>query len=133
MLSLNNETKKVACAENFLRAHLPEPDETVEFIHRIVERMMNDKSIMKVKQIADACSLNMRTLQRLFNQYVGISPKWIIKRYRMHEAVEQMNEGRAVDWIQLALDLGYYDQAHFIKDFTALVGYSPGKYLQGVR
>lgn len=128
MLALNDELKRIGCAERFLRAHLPGQDETMELIQQIVERMKTDKGILNVGQIASAFSLTVRTLQRLLNQYVGVGSKWIIKRYRMHEAVEQMNEGRVVDWVQLALDLGYYDQAHFIKDFKSLIGKSPGKY-----
>ncbi|MBI2427571.1 MAG: AraC family transcriptional regulator [Ignavibacteriales bacterium] len=130
MLSLNDEGKKVECAERFLRAHLPLKDETMELIQQIVGRIMTDKGILNVGQIASAFSLTARTLQRLFNQYVGVGPKWIIKRYRMHEAVEQMNEGGVVNWVQLALDLGYYDQAHFIKDFRTLIGKSPGEYVK---
>lgn len=128
MLALNDEIKKIACAEDFLRSCLPAKDETVEFIHRIVERMMNDKSIVNVDQIADAFSVNMRRLQRLFMRYVGVGPKWIIMRYRLHEAVAHLNEGPAADLVHLALDLGYYDQAHFIKDFKRIVGMTPAAY-----
>lgn len=128
ILSLEDESKKIVCAERFLRAHLPERDANVELIGRIIERMLDDTNIMKVEQIADLFSINTRTLQRLFNQYVGVGPKWIIKRYRLHEVVEKINEGAVVDWVKLALDLGYYDQAHFIKDFKSIVGKSPEEY-----
>ena len=71
--------------------------------------------------------MNQRALQRLFQHYVGVGPKWVIKRYRMHEALAQLQAG-APALARLAADLGYYDQAHFIKDFTALVGKPPGEY-----
>ena len=73
----------------------------------------------------------MRALQRLFREYVGVSPKWVINRYRLHEALEQIAAGGAIDWSALALDLGYFDQAHFIRDFRRLVGVSPGAYARG--
>jgi AraC-like DNA-binding protein len=78
------------------------------------------------------CHISKRTLQRLFNQYVGVSPKWVIKRYRLHDAVEQLATGAVVDWPRLALDLGYFDQAHFIKDFKMLVGTPPGEYARSL-
>ena len=53
-------------------------------------------------------------------------------RYRLHEAVERMTSGEAVDLPRLALDLGYFDQAHFIKDFKAMVGRAPGEYARAV-
>lgn len=66
--------------------------------------------------------------ERIFSQYVGVSPKWVIKRYRLHEAAEQLADDEAIDWPTLALDLGYFDQAHFIKDSKAIVGSAPAEY-----
>ena len=72
--------------------------------------------------------MSARTLQRLFRRYVGVGPKWVLQRYRLHEAAERIADGYDGDWAALALDLGYFDQAHFIKDFKALVGCSPAEY-----
>lgn len=85
-----------------------------------------------VDALAERSGLTKRSLQRLFQHYVGVSPKWIIKRYRMHEAVAQLQAGAPVKLAQLALDLGYFDQAHFINEFTALVGKPPGEYWRTV-
>ena len=57
-----------------------------------------------------------------------MSPKWVIRRYRLHEALERVNAGHRVDWAALAAELGYFDQAHFIRDFKALVGRTPAEY-----
>ncbi|MGC2278440.1 MAG: helix-turn-helix domain-containing protein, partial [Candidatus Acidiferrales bacterium] len=59
---------------------------------------------------------------------VGVSPKWVIRRYRLHEAIEKFNSCSRPDWAQLALELGYFDQAHLINDFRSIVGYSPSQY-----
>ena len=59
---------------------------------------------------------------------MGAGPKWIIQRYRLRDAAEQATQGHDVDWARLALDLGYHDQAHFIRDFTAMIGTSPTRY-----
>ena len=68
----------------------------------------------------------MRGLQRLFAEYVGVSPKWVILRYRIHEAVELASPD--VEWGRLAAELGYSDQAHLVRDFTATLGVSPTAY-----
>jgi AraC-like DNA-binding protein len=68
-----------------------------------------------------------RTLQRLFREYVGVSPKWVLQRVRLHEAAERMAGGEG-DWPRLALELGFFDQAHFIKAFKAVIGLTPGDY-----
>ena len=74
-----------------------------------------------------------RMLQRLFATYVGVSPKWVIQRYRLHEAAEQLASGASISHSALALDLGYTDQAHFVHDFKAVVGTSPAAYARAVR
>ena len=65
---------------------------------------------------------------RQFTRYVGVSPKWVIQRYRLHEALERLERGAEVDRVELALTLGYFDQAHFVRDFKRFVGVSPGDY-----
>lgn len=122
----------IALAEGFLRARLPEWDENVRRMGRIVDRIVADRAITRVDDLVSRLDLNKRTLQRLFSRYVGVSPKWVIKRYRLHEAVDHLAGGEVVDWPKLALDLGYCDQAHFIKDFKAIVGKSPAEYARTV-
>ncbi|HET7089936.1 MAG TPA: helix-turn-helix domain-containing protein [Anaerolineae bacterium] len=55
-----------------------------------------------------------------------------MRRYRLHDAVDQLDQGKVVDWPALAVDLGYFDQAHFIKDFKKIIGVSPGEYVRRV-
>lgn len=130
ILTLDDEGEMVQLAENFLRKRLPERDKQVELISRIVEHIMNNREIIKVDDVVDRFNINKRRLQRLFHQYVGVSPKWVIKRYRLHEAAEQLADGDIRDWSNLIVELGYFDQAHFIKDFKSVVGQSPTAYVK---
>lgn len=57
-----------------------------------------------------------------FAEHVGIGPKWVIRRYRLHEVTERMAAGADLDWAALAAELGYADQAHLARDFKALFG-----------
>lgn len=52
----------------------------------------------------------------------------MVQRYRLHEAIAQVQAGTVVGWSALALELGYFDQAHFVRDFRQLVGMAPGAY-----
>jgi AraC-like DNA-binding protein len=99
----------------------------------IVAAIADDISLTSVDQLVELAGMDKRTLQRLFQKYVGISPKWIIKRYRLHEAIARVQEGAVANWSALALDLGYFDQAHFIRDFRALVGQTPAGYASSLR
>ena len=128
VLSQSDDAAMVAVAERFLAARMPPPDPVVAQVGEIVDFIADDRDILSVDQIVQRWHIDKRRLQRLFNDYVGTSPKWVINRYRLHEAVERLAGGAMVDWTQLALDLGYFDQAHFIRDFKALVGRTPGDY-----
>ena len=119
--------ERIAAVEAFLRARLPAPDGNVLVIDRIVRAMLEQPEIARVEDLARHHGMSARSLQRLFRAYVGVSPKWVLKRQRLHEAAERLADGGG-DWAALALELGYFDQAHFIKDFKALVGRSPPEY-----
>ena len=72
-------------------------------------------------------------MQRLFVRYVGVSPKSVIQRYRLHEAAQMIDQGAVSDWLDLSIALGYYDHSHFIRDFRAIVGVSPQEYRAALR
>lgn len=119
---------RIAAATAFLVRTLPPRDPVVDHVAALVQRILDDRALRRVDDVARIAGATPRALQRLFHDYVGVSPKWVIRRYRLHEAIERMDAGDVVDWSSLALDLGYFDQAHFIRDFKALVGRTPGDY-----
>jgi AraC-like DNA-binding protein len=121
-----------AVVEEFLRARLPAPDPNVALVGRIAATMLADPGVVRVDALAARHGLSPRTLQRLFRRYVGVGPKWVLRRYRLHEAAERIAAGRDGDWAATALELGYFDQAHFIRDFKALIGASPARYAGAV-
>lgn len=130
ILAQTDEQAMIDRAEQFLCARLPDQDPQVAFISQIVDCIIGNHAITKVDEIATLFDINKRRLQRLFRQYVGVSPKWVIKRYRLQEAADRLADGVAVDWPKLAVDLGYFDQAHFIKDFRTIVSSTPVEYVR---
>ncbi|GAA2622935.1 helix-turn-helix domain-containing protein [Actinomadura fulvescens] len=116
-------------AEAFLLPRLPaRPDPLAEEVAEMVARITDDPSLTRVADAARTLAVSTRTLQRLFAEYVGASPKWVLRRARLHEAAARADEGSTVDWAELAADLGYSDQSHLTRDFTATVGTSPAAY-----
>lgn len=115
-------------AERFLLRRLPARDPNVERVDALLKVIAADTAFTSVAHIEAISGMGKRALQRLFQQYVGVGPKWAINRYRMHEAIAQIQDGTAPAWAELALRLGYFDQAHFNRDFRALVGRSPTEY-----
>jgi AraC-like DNA-binding protein len=133
VMNARTDASRIRIVEKFLRTRGPKSDVTAARITSIVYAIAKDRQILKVDDLVNRYRTNARTLQRLFAKYVGVSPKWVIQRYRLHEAAEQLASGTAVDQSALALELGYSDQAHFVRDFRALVGTSPAAYARKAR
>ncbi|MEQ8673609.1 MAG: helix-turn-helix domain-containing protein [Aggregatilineales bacterium] len=132
MHSLTETSARVDCMEQFLRARQPEMDDAIALINAMVDCIRDERTIKRVDDLLPLFNLSKRTLQRLFNQYVGVHPKWVIQRYRLVDAVDLLALGERVDWSALAQELGYFDQAHFIKDFKALIGKTPAEYVRQI-
>ncbi|MGA7292606.1 MAG: helix-turn-helix domain-containing protein [Terriglobales bacterium] len=114
-------------------ARMPEPDKTMELVGQLVERILQERDIKTVDDLVERTGIGKRSLQRIFNEYVGVNPKWVIRRYRLHELIERFHRADEPDWPQLALELGYFDQAHLINDFRSITGYSPTEYQEMIR
>lgn len=119
---------EILAAEDFLRRRMPERDGTSEEIGRLVDRVATDRSLLRLKDLVALSGRSRRTLQRLFEKYVGASPGWVVRRYRLQEAAELLATDGQANLADLALALGYFDQAHFTKDFRTLVGVTPAEY-----
>jgi len=132
-----------------LRQVASEPDEAarVGLLAAALEQAVHPELVLPASQVADAAKLaetnravrrlsdlcdmtgsGQRTLQRMFLRYAGVSPSWVIRRYRLMEAAEAVRESEPVSWAQVAADLGYADQAHLIRDFRAAIGQTPAAY-----
>lgn len=92
-----------------------------------------DRSIRSAADLARPAGLGVRTLQRLFAEYAGASPTWVIRRYRLIDAAERVRAGESVVWADVAAELGYADQAHLTRDFSRALGSPPSAYQQAQR
>jgi AraC-like DNA-binding protein len=128
LVSSAKEAEKVAAANAFFRARRPEPDKTIALASQLVSEILKNADIKTVNDLASQSGINKRSIQRIFSEYVGVSPKWVIRHLRLHEAIERINCGERQEWARLAGELGYFDQAHLINDFKSIVGYSPVEY-----
>ncbi len=95
------------------------------------EMIATDRALCRVEDLAVRTGIEIRSLQRLFRDCVGFSPKRVIRRYRLLEAAEAASTGQPVIWADVARVLGFSDQAHLTRDFTAAFGVSPARYAGG--
>lgn len=99
---------------------------------RIVERVAADPKLVRVDDLAAEVDLSVRQLQRRFADHVGVGPKRVVRRYRLYEAAERARKGAVEDWAALAVELGYSDQSHLTRDFTAAIGMPPDRYAKSL-
>lgn len=106
-------------------------DDAGLLVNRLVAWLGEHPEVSRVGELAARAGLGERALQRLVEQRTGLTPKWLIQRRRLHEAVAGLKGLRAgsTTLAGLAADLGYADQAHFTHDFRTVTGMTPGEYL----
>jgi AraC-like DNA-binding protein len=128
---LGPEVSGEECREQFdavLGRLATTPTDDYGLLLDVVTAMLDDRSLLRVSQVEEKCGIGTRSLQRLFEKYVGVSPKWVLSRYRMHDVVSDLDAGYGGSLADLATKYGWFDQAHFTREFTDLVGVPPGAY-----
>lgn len=129
----DDDADMVAAFQEYLEQHHPAPDPHVHEVASWVAAAESDSSLVRADALADLVGVSLRTLQRLFTEYVGIGPKWVIQRYRILDAVGAAHSGADPDLGDLAQRLGFSDQAHFTRVFTDVVGTPPAAYARDAR
>jgi AraC-like DNA-binding protein len=114
----------------FLGTLLPAHDAVAEEMANLVALLSAPANMRGIGELAQASGRSERTLHRLFLRYVGVSPAWVLRRYRLLAAAERLTAYPPAAVQDLAYELGYADQAHFIRDFRATIGITPGAYVR---
>jgi AraC-like DNA-binding protein len=97
-----------------------------QLARRAVRLLEGDE--VRVDSVAERLGVTTRHLRRVFKESVGIAPKEFARSVRLQRAVRSAATSK--DWVRIAADAGYYDQAHLIADFRELVGLTPGAFLK---
>lgn len=127
LLSLDDQTA-VKALEQFILNKKPEGDPNIELINDIITAIENDKELTTVTAIAKKFHRSERWLQQFFSTYVGLGIKWLLQRQKLLSAAKYIREHEQVNWADLAYDLGYSSQQHFITDFKRVLGKTPVAY-----
>lgn len=122
--------ERAASLDAVLLAHRPDIPDSVREVNALVARLADDRGLLRVDALAQASEATLRALQRRLRDHVGVGPKWIIARYRLHEVLERLRTG-ADDLSALAADLGFADAAHLSRDFRRIIGIRLSDYRRG--
>lgn len=133
VLAEDDDAARAAVLDRALAPLAPAPQPAYLDLLGLLDAMIGDRSLVRVDQVAALGGVSTRSLQRLFAGYVGVSPKTVLARYRLQDAAAAIDAGQVDDLASLAADLGWFDQAHFSRDFRSVVGTTPSAYLQRAR
>ncbi|MGI8993155.1 MAG: helix-turn-helix domain-containing protein [Nocardioidaceae bacterium] len=126
----------VETGERFLRSLDVPRDPVVATVSELALRLLTDPTVRRVTDVCDN-GIEQRTLQRMFRSYVGVAPRWALQRGRLHLAAERVTDhaetGAGPSWAELAIELGYADQAHFIRDFRRVIGLTATRYAETLK
>lgn len=120
---------KFALLEQALLARLgrsAEPHAAVLHALRCIDQAPH---LQTIAGLTERLGLRPKRFIQLFAEQVGLTPKVYCRIQRFQRVIAQVGRQRQVDWAGVAAGCGYYDQAHFIRDFRAFSGLNPGTYL----
>jgi AraC-like DNA-binding protein len=96
-------------------------------IQKAVSIIFEQNGMVSVQSISEVLNLSQRQLERYFNKFIGLSPKFYMRIIRFNYIFELMKNDYH-NWQDIVFQSGYYDQSHFIKNFQEFTGEDPTKY-----
>ncbi|POY38300.1 AraC family transcriptional regulator [Solitalea longa] len=129
MLATNN-THRVKIVSNFLINLLRKQQQAPVIIQRAIVEAIQEDGKIDISQFSNRFFLSTRQFERQFKEHAGFSLKTYSRILRFHSALKEYGN-KQISLTELALNCGYYDQAHFVNDFKLFSGYTPGQYFKG--
>jgi AraC-like DNA-binding protein len=114
--------------ERFLNARLARGRSAHSVVAYAIDTIERDPAIVRIADVTGRIGLSHRRFLDLFTAEVGLTPKVFCRVRRFQGVLRRIRDGRRVEWADVALACGYYDQAHFIKEFQSFSGLNPSDY-----
>ncbi|MBN2174503.1 MAG: helix-turn-helix transcriptional regulator [Bacteroidales bacterium] len=102
------------------------PEAVIQFAAQWINRCPTESGLNKM---IEKTGYTQKHIIQIFKKYLGLTPKLYQRIVRFNKALEEIELTRKIDWVQLSLDCGYFDQAHFINEFNHFSGMNPTQYL----
>ncbi len=129
ILEALSPAKKLRAVELFLLQRAAGQFDAEPLVEHAVSQFLHAPQAARIAELAYKSGLTSRHFIDLFKYHVGMAPKLFCRVRRFQEVLRRISAGRRVVWTNVALDCGYFDQSHFIRDFQSFAGVNPSKYL----
>lgn len=133
VLNATSHDEATAQVEGLLSERQPSFDPWVERLDAVIHTIQEDSSITTTCALQDRLELGERAIQRVFSNYVGVTPKWLVQRARIHDALRLLTVEQETPLVHIGARLGFFDQAHFTRCFRQHTGQSPQQYRHALR
>ncbi|MGG7661649.1 DUF6597 domain-containing transcriptional factor [Dyadobacter sp. BHUBP1] len=121
---------KIRLAEHFLLTHLQNPGQNNALVTNAIDIIHSQNGLISVAQLTRLTGAAERQLQRKFEEQIGISPKRYAGITRMQYALRMLRKrSSCLSLAGIACEVGFFDQAHLIREMKNLSGLTPGQYL----
>ena len=130
MAEASNTLARVKIIEDFILRKLTQHYKSPLPVFACIRSIIQQKGMIKVKQLASDYAVSERQFERQFLRYSGFNPKLFSRIVRFHAAMEQYGKEHKT-LTEIALEAGFYDQSHFIHDFKEFSGLNPKEYFSG--
>jgi AraC-like DNA-binding protein len=129
LLEVATPRARIAVLEQVLSERLARRPECHGAVGFALRRFMAAPHVITVASVTDQIGLSPKRFIQVFRDETGFTPKVFCRIRRFQQALDRMEGRKSVAWTKVALDCGYFDQAHFIHDFRAFSGINPSTYL----
>lgn len=133
LLEAADPAARLRILEADLRRRLGEPTELHSAVRYALVEFGREARTAGILEVARDSGLSRRRLTGLFHEQIGLTPKLYCRLGRFRQVVRRIASGAPVDWAQVSLDGGYYDQAHMAHEFREFSGVSPGAWRSSER
>ncbi len=110
-------------------AHAESDSDSDRMIDFVVQQLMRSAGRASVSRLASSAGITTRHLQRKFQQRVGVGPKMLARLLRFQNTLRARTANTPIEWARIAVECGYADQSHLIREYTALAGETPASLL----
>ncbi|WP_353779994.1 AraC family transcriptional regulator [Winogradskyella sp. 3972H.M.0a.05] len=118
--------------EHWLENQFKKDDFYTDIIEYAIHEIQTSSSQINISKLAERSGYSQKQFIELFKKYVGITPKQFHRITRFNEILAAVENKEKISWARIASECGYFDQAHFIKDFQSFSGLNPSKYLSDI-
>jgi len=123
------KAEQVHILERFLLARVAREQTPHPAITFALTQFQPGQERRSISEVTAQLGLRPKRFIHLFEEAVGLTPKVFCRLLRFQEVLRRIKRGQAIQWADLALSCGYFDQAHFIHDFQAFAELTPSTYL----